>query len=166
MYGKGEGTTGVDNDFAERGFDRIGAWIMGRNMFGPVRGEWPDNTWTGWWGQNLPYHTEVFVLTHFPRESVRMEGGTTFHFVTEGIHAALKRAREAAGELDVRLGGGAAIIRQYLQTGLIDEMHIDISPVVLGSGESLFEGLDLLKLGYKCTEHVSSPAAMHVVLRK
>jgi len=166
MQGNGDGTTGVDNDFAERGFDRIGAWILGRNMFGPIRGPWPDDLWKGWWGDDPPYHTPVFVLTHHPRASIQMEGGTTFHFVTEGIHAALKRAREAAGGLDVRLGGGTATIRQYLQAGLVDELHLAISPVILGSGENLFAGLDLAKLGYKVTERLTSPAAMHVVLTK
>jgi dihydrofolate reductase len=166
MHGDGDGTTGIDNDFAERGLDRIGAWILGRNMFGPIRGEWPDDKWKGWWGDNPPYHTQVFVLTHYPRASVQMDGGTTFHFVTDGIHAALKRAREAAGGLDVRLGGGPATIRQYLQAGLVDQLHIAVSPVVLGSGENLFAGIDLLKLGYNCTEHVTSPAALHVVLTK
>src|SRR5688572_4653089 len=152
MQGKADGATGVDNDFAERGFERIGAWIMGRNMFGPIRGAWPDDKWKGWWGDDPPYHTQVFVLTHHPRASIQMDGGTTFHFVTEGIHAALKRAREAAGGLDVRLGGGVATIRQYLQAGLVDQLHIAIAPLVLGSGENLFAGIDLLKLGYKCTE--------------
>jgi dihydrofolate reductase len=168
MHGEGEdkGTTGVDNDFAERGFDRIGAWILGRNMFGPIRGAWPDDKWKGWWGGNPPYHTQVFVLTHYPRASIKMDGGTTFHFVTDGIHAALQRAKEAANGLDVRLGGGSATIRQYLQAGLIDQLHLAISPVVLGSGESLLGGMDLLKLGYKCTEHATSPAALHVVLTK
>jgi len=166
MHGSGDGTTGIDNDMAERGFDRIGAWILGRNMFAPIRGEWPDDKWKGWWGDNPPYHTQVFVLTHYPRASVQMDGGTTFHFVTDGIHATLKRAREAAGGLDVRLGGGPATIRQYLQAGLVDQLHIAVSPVVLGSGENLFAGIDLLKLGYKCTEHVTSPAALHVVLTK
>jgi dihydrofolate reductase len=166
MHGDGDGTTGIDNDFAERGFDRIGAWILGRNMFGPIRGAWPDDQWKGWWGDNPPYHSQVFILTHYPRASIQMEGGTTFHFVTDGIHAALKSAKEAADGLDVRLGGGSATIRQYLQAGLVDQLHIAISPVVLGSGESLFVGLDLLKQGYKCTEHVTSPAAMHVVLTK
>ena len=164
--GNGDGTTGVDNDFAERGSDRIGAWILGRNMFGPIRGEWPDDQWKGWWGDNPPYHTQVFILTHHPRASIQMEGGTTFHFVTDGIHAALKRAREAADGLDVRVGGGPATIRQYLQAGLVDQLHITISPVVLGSGESLFAGIDLLKLGYKVTERVTSSVAMHVVLTK
>ena len=166
MHGSGDGTTGVDNDFAERGFERIGASILGRNMFGPIRGAWPDDKWKGWWGDNPPYHTPVFVLTHYPRASIQMEGGTTFHFVTDGIHAALKRAREAAGGLDVRLGGGPATIRQYLQAGLVDQLHIAVSPVVLGNGENLFAGIDLLRLGYKCTEHVTSPAALHVVLTK
>jgi dihydrofolate reductase len=166
MHGNGDGTTGVDNDFAERSFDRIGAWILGRNMFGPIRGPWPDDTWKGWWGDNPPYHTQVFVLTHHPRASIQMEGGTTFHFVTEGIHAALKRAREAAGGLDVRLGGGPATIHQYLQAGLVDELHLAISPVILGSGENLFAGLDLARLGYKVTDRMTSPAAMHVVLTK
>jgi dihydrofolate reductase len=165
MHGNGDGTTGIDNDMAERGFDRIGAWILGRNMFAPNRGAW-DDQWKGWWGDNPPYHTQVFILTHHPRASIQMDGGTTFHFVTEGIHAALKRAREAADGLDVRVGGGTATIRQYLQAGLVDQLHIAISPVVLGSGESLFAEIDLLKLGYKCTEHVTSPAAMHVVLTK
>ncbi len=166
MRGNAEGTTGVDNDFAERGMAGIGAWILGRNMFGPIRGAWPDDKWKGWWGDSPPYHTQVFVLTHYPRASIQMEGGTVFHFVTDGIHAALKRAREAAGELDVRVGGGPATVREYLQAGLIDELHLAVSPVLLGSGESLFAGIDLLKLGYKCTQHVTTPAAMHVVLAK
>jgi dihydrofolate reductase len=166
MVGSGDGTTGIDNDMAERGFDRIGAWILGRNMFAPNRGAWTDDQWKGWWGDNPPYHNQVFILTHYPRASIQMDGGTTFHFVTDGIHAALKRAREAADGLDVRIGGGTATIRQYLQAGLIDQLHIAISPVVLGNGESLFAGFDLLKLGYKCTEHVTSSAAMHVVLTK
>ena len=166
MQGKADGTTGVDNDFAERGFDRIGASIMGRNMFGPIRGPWPDDKWKGWWGDDPPYHTQVFVLTHYPRSPIQMDGGTTFHFVTDGIHAALQRAQEAAKGLDVRLGGGAATIRQYLQAGLIDELHLAITPVVLGIGESLLGGIDLLKAGYKCTEHATGPAALHVVLTK
>ncbi len=166
MVGSGDGTTGIDNDMAERGFDRIGAWILGRNMFAPNRGAWTDDQWKGWWGDNPPYHNQVFILTHYPRASIQMDGGTTFHFVTDGIHAALKRAKEAADGLDVRIGGGTATIRQYLQAGLIDQLHIAISPTVLGNGESLFGGLDLLKLGYKCTEHVTSPAAMHIVLTK
>jgi dihydrofolate reductase len=166
MQGESGGTTGVDNDFAERGMHGIGAWILGRNMFGPIRGDWPDDEWKGWWGEEPPYHTPVFVLTHHPRESIEMKGGTVFHFVTDGIHAALERAKEAAGELDVRVGGGAATIRQYLQAGLIDRLHIAVAPVILGSGEPLFAGIDLVKLGYRCIEHVPSPGAMHLVLAK
>lgn len=166
MQGNEGGNTGIDNDFAERGFDRIGAWILGRNMFGPIRGEWPDDQWKGWWGDDPPYQNDVFILSHHPRASISMKGGTTFHFVTDGIHAALARAKEAAGGLDVRLGGGPATIRQYFQAGLIDLLHIAISPTILGGGESLFAGIDLLKLGYQCTEHVTTPAALHVVLTK
>ena len=166
VLGRDDGTTGVDNDYAERGLAGLGAWILGRNMFGPIRGAWPDEQWKGWWGENPPYHVPVFVLTHHPRASIQMDGGTTFHFVTDGIHAALQRAKEAAGDLDVRIGGGAATIHQYLQAGLIDELHLVVSPVVLGSGESLLAGIDLLKLGYQCTEHTTSPAAMHIVLKK
>ncbi len=166
MFGQDGGTTGVDDDFAARGFAGVGAWIMGRNMFGPIRGDWPDDSWKGWWGENPPYHCPVFVLTHHPRDSIAMEGGTTFHFVTDGIRAALRRASEAANGRDVRLGGGVATIRQYLQAGLIDEMHVAISPILLGSGESLFAGIDLVKLGYRCSEHVSTPSAMHVILTK
>jgi dihydrofolate reductase len=166
MQGNDVDATGIDNDFAERGFEGIGAWILGRNMFGPVRGAWPDDEWKGWWGEEPPYHTPVFVLTHHPRASIEMKGGTTFHFVTDGIHAALERAREAAGGLDVRVGGGPATVRQYLQAGLVDEMHLAVSPVLLGSGESLLAGLDLSKLGYRCTRHVTSPAAMHAVITK
>ena len=166
MFGGREGTTGVDDDYARRGFENIGAWIMGRNMFGPIRGGWPDEGWKGWWGANPPYHVPVFVLTHHPRSSFEMEGGTTFHFVTEGIDEALRRAREAAGEKDIRLGGGVETIRQYLRARLVDEMHLAISPVVLGSGEHLFAGLDLLALGYRITEHVASDAATHAVLTR
>ena len=166
MSGQDGGATGIDDDFAERGFANVGAWIMGRNMFGPIRGDWPDDEWKGWWGDNPPYHCPVFVLTHHPRASITMEGGTTFHFVTDGIHAALQRAREAANGLDVRLGGGVATVRQYLQAGLIDEMHFAVSPILLGSGESLFAGLDLVKLGYSRTEHVPTPNATHIVLTK
>ena len=165
-FGSGDGQVGVDDDFAARGMHNIGAWILGRNMFGPVRGPWPDDSWKGWWGENPPYHVPVFVLTHHAREPVAMEGGTTFHFVTEGIHAALDRATAAANDRDVRIGGGVATIRQYLTAGLIDEMHIAISPVLLGAGEHLFSGIDLPKLGYRCTEHVPSPKATHVVLSK
>jgi len=166
VHGKEGGTTGVDDDFAARGFDNVGAWILGRNMFGPVRGPWPDQSWKGWWGDNPPYHVPVFVLTNHARQSLEMEGGTTFHFVTEGIEAALARAKEAAGERDILVGGGAATIRQYLSAGLVDEMHIAISPILLGGGEPLFAGIDLPRLGYEVTEHVPSEKATHVVLSK
>src|SRR6266850_1896439 len=153
MFGQDGGTTGIDDDFAARGFAGIGAWILGRNMFGPVRGDWPDESWKGWWGDTPPYHCPVFVLTNHPRGSIAMEGGTTFHFVTDGIHVALQRAFEAANGADVRLGGGVATIRQYLQASLIDEMHFAVSPIFLGSGESLFAGLNLPKLGYQRGDH-------------
>jgi dihydrofolate reductase len=167
MHGPGGGgQTGPDDDFAARGFANLGAWIMGRNMFGPIRGAWPDQEWKGWWGPNPPYHTPVFVLTHHPRPSLEMEGGTTFHFVTDGIQAALKRAREAAGTKDIRLGGGVATIGQYLSAGLVDEMHLAIAPVLLGTGENLLGGLDLVKLGYRCTEHLATANATHVVLTR
>ena len=165
-FGKEGGTTGVDDDFAARGFSNIGAWVMGRNMFGPVRGHWPDDTWKGWWGDNPPYHCPVFVLTSHARTSIAMDGGTTFHFVTDGIHAALKRATEAAKDRDIRLGGGVATIRQYLRAALIDEMHLAISPVLLGSGEHLLADIDTPKLGYRCTEHVTTAKATHVVFTK
>jgi dihydrofolate reductase len=163
--GKG-GSTGIDDDFAARGFANIGAWILGRNMFGPIRGPWPDDTWNGWWGDNPPYHCPVFVLTHHPRPPITMDGGTVFHFVADGMDAALARATEAAHGQDVRLGGGVATIRQYLRAALIDEMHLAISPVLLGSGEHLFAGIDAAKLGYRCTEYVATPNALHVVLAK
>ncbi len=166
VMGNNEGTTGVDDDFAARGFENIGAWILGRNMFGPVRGPWPDDEWKGWWGEEPPYRVPVYVLTHHPRASFEMKGGTTFHFVTGGIHEALDRAREAAGGKDVRIGGGANTIRQYLREGLIDVMHLAIAPVVLGSGEPLFEGVDLRAQGYECVEFVASEKATHVVLRR
>lgn len=166
MHGEGGGSTGIDDDFAARSFENIGANILGRNMFGPVRGPWADSDWQGWWGPNPPYHTPVFVLTNHPRESITMEGGTTFHFVTDGIHAALERAMEAANGKDVRLGGGVATVKQYLRARLIDEMHVVVSPVVLGSGEQLFAGIDLAALGYECSAHVSSAAAVHYTFSK
>lgn len=166
MNGKKGGSTGPDNDWAERGFENVGAWILGRNMFGPVRGPWPDDSWRGWWGEEPPYHVPTFVLTHHARPALEMKGGTTFHFVTEGIESALQRAKEAAGEKDVRIGGGAATIRQYLRAALIDELHLAIRPILLGSGENLFAGLDMAALGYGCTKHVSTEHAMHVVLTK
>jgi dihydrofolate reductase len=164
MFRDQDGTTGVDDRFAARGFEGVGAWILGRNMFGPIRGAWPDESWKGWWGEEPPYHVPVFVLTHHPRPDLPMKGGTTFHFVTGGIQEALARAREAAGPRDVRIGGGASTIRQYLQAGLVDSMHLAFSPILLGSGESLLSGLDLLRLGFRVTEYVPSEKATHVVL--
>jgi dihydrofolate reductase len=164
--GSAGGTTGIDDDFAARGAAGLGAWILGRNMFGPIRGEWPDDQWKGWWGDNPPYHVPVFVLTHHPRAPLVMAGGTTFHFVTDGIHAALDRARDAAQGRDVRVCGGVATVRQYLQAGLIDEMHLAVSPVLLGQGENLYAGLDLPGLGYQRTEHVPSAGVTHVVFTK
>jgi dihydrofolate reductase len=166
MRGQQGGELGVGEDFAQRGFRNIGAWILGRNMFGPLRGSWGDETWKGWWGDEPPYHVPVFVLTHHARKPLEMKGGTTFHFVTEGIHAALERARAAAGEKDIRIGGGASTIRQYLQAGLIDEMHLAVAPAILGQGEPLFTGIDLVQLGYQCTEHAPTDLAMHVVLTR
>ena len=166
MFGNGGGTTGVDEEFAGASFAGVGAWILGRNMFAPSRGAWPDDGWKGWWGPNPSYHCPVFVLTHHARDALVMEGGTTFHFVTDGIAAALERAKAAANGRDVRIGGGAATIRQYLQAGLIDEMHFVVSPVLLGRGEALFAGLDLPKLGYRVGEHVQTAKATHVVLMK
>ena len=166
MHGGEGGSTGTDDDFARRGFDNVGAWILGRNMFGPVRGPWPDDSWKGWWGDEPPYHTEVFVLTHHPRAPIDMAGGTRFHFVTDGIHAALERARSAAGGRDVRLGGGVATMRDYLRAGLVDEMHLAVAPVLLCAGEALFTGIDLPGLGFAVTEQVATPQAPHVVLGK
>lgn len=166
MFGNDAGATGLDDDFAARSFENVGAWIMGRNMFGPVRGPWPDETWKGWWGDTPPYHVPVFVLTRHPRAPIEMQGGTTFHFVTDGIHAALERAAAAAEGKDIRIGGGVATVQQYLRAGLIDEIHLAISPVVLGSGERLFNDVDLVKLGYRCAEHVATEKATHVVLTR
>jgi len=167
MQGNQDGETGADDDSAARGFANIGAWILGRNMFGPVRGPWPDDSWKGWWGDEPPYGVPVFVLTHHPRTSITMKGGTVFHFVTDGIESALRRARDAAGGRDVRLGGGVATIRQYLRAALIDELHLAISPVLLGAGEHLLHGIDTRALGYECAENAPSKrAAAHVVLRK
>ncbi len=166
MHGDGSGTTGIDDDLASRGFHNLGAWILGRNMFGPVRGPWPDLSWKGWWGDEPPYHTPVFVLTHHAREPLVMKGGTTFHFVTTGIHDALDLARKAANGRDVRLGGGVATVQQYLREGLIDELHLAVAPVVLGAGENLFAGIDMRALGYQCVEHVATEKATHVVIRK
>ena len=166
MVGKDGGTTDVDDRFTVRSFDNVGAWILGRNMFGPIRGDWPDDSWKGWWGTNPPYHVPVFVLTHYKRDPIEMEGGTIFHFVTGGIHDALDRAKTAAAGKDVRVGGGVSTIRQYLQEKLIDELHLAVSPVLLGKGENLFAGLDMLKLGYQCTEQVATALATHVTIKR
>ncbi|GAA4443330.1 dihydrofolate reductase family protein [Ravibacter arvi] len=166
MHEQAGGSEGVDNDFAMRGNENIGAWIIGRNMFGPVRGPWPDERWKGWWGDNPPYHVPVYVLTHYARPPLEMEGGTTFYFVTEGIHAALDRAREAAIGKDIRIGGGADTIQQYLREGLIDELHIAIAPTLLGKGEGLFGKVDWHKAGYECTRFGASEKAMHIILQR
>jgi len=166
LFGKKDGRTGIDEDFAARSFENVGAWILGRNMFGPVRGPWPDEGWKGWWGDTPPYHVPVFVLTHHKRASITMSGGTVFHFVTAGIEAALRHATDAAAGKDVRLGGGVATIRQYLRAGLVDEMHLAISPILLGRGEHLLDGIDLPKLGFRLAEHVASEKATHVVLAR
>lgn len=166
MHGRPGGEEGVDNDFAAKGFENVGAWILGRNMFGPVRGGWSDESWRGWWGETPPYHVPVFVLTHHARQPLEMHGGTIFHFVTGGIHEALDRAREAAGEKDVRVGGGISTLRQYLSASLIDEIHLAQVPVILGSGEALFAGLDLPALGYRMVSHTAAERAMHVVIER
>ncbi|WP_339915645.1 dihydrofolate reductase family protein [uncultured Brevundimonas sp.] len=166
MFGEDGGTEGVDDRFAHASMDGFGAFILGRNMFGPIRGEWPDEVWKGWWGDNPPYHAPTFILTHHPRAAIEMEGGTTFHFVSDGPEAALAQARAAAGERDVKIGGGVSTVRQYLQAGAIDEMHLALSPVVLGQGESLFAGLDLPGLGYRVTEAVPTERATHIVLTR
>jgi len=166
MFGQSGGALGVDNDFAVRGFSNIGAWIMGRNMFGPVRGPWPDESWKGWWGDNPPYHVPVFVFTHHKRSPLEMTGHNLFYFTDKDIHTVLEQAFEAADGKDVRLGGGINVIRQYLQAGLIDEMHIAISPVILGAGEHLFSDLDLRSLGYDCSKHVATENATHCIITK
>lgn len=166
MIGQPGGTTGVDNQFASRGFDGIGANIMGRNMFGPLRGPWKDEEWKGWWGPNPPYHSPVFVLTHHERKPLEMEGGTIFYFVTDGIESALKQAQKAAGGKDIRLNGGVSAIRQYLSKGLVDYMHLAVSPKLLGAGENLFTGLDLVKLGYAVKQSVAGENASHVIVER
>jgi len=167
MHGdKQGGTVGIDNDWAEKSFDNVGSWILGRNMFGPIRGSWGDESWKGWWGEEPPYHMPVFVLTHHPRDPIVMKGGTTFYFVTDGIASALAKAKEAAQGKDVRIGGGTATIRQYLHAGLIDQMHLAYSPVYIGKGESLLAGIDLSNLGFKVEERVCGENAMHVIVRK
>lgn len=166
MHGYDDGESGQDDEIAGQGFAGIGAWILGRNMFGPVRGPWPDDSWKGWWGDEPPYHVPVFVLTHYPRAPLAMAGGTTFYFVTQGIHAALEQATAAAGGRDVRLGGGVATVRQYLRAGLIDDLHLAVRPVVLGAGENLFNGIDMTALGYEVASHIAGERATHVFLRK
>lgn len=166
VHGSSGGTTGADDEFAARGFSNVGAWIMGRNMFGPIRGEWPDENWKGWWGDDPPFHVPVFVLSHHPRASITMAGGTSFHFVTDGIQSALKRAKESANGQDVRLGGGVATIQQYLRARLIDEIHLAITPTLLGSGEQFFAGLDTVALGYFCSEHIPTAKATHIILTR
>jgi dihydrofolate reductase len=166
MFGQVGGSDGVNDDFARRAMDGFGAFILGRNMFGPIRGPWTDGDWKGWWGPNPPYHATTIVLTHHAREPIEMEGGTTFHFVTDGIEVALERARSAAAGRDIKIGGGVSTVRQYLQAGLIDELHFAVSPVVLGRGEALFPGIDFPSLGFRVTETVSTEDAMHIVLAK
>jgi dihydrofolate reductase len=166
LFGAEGGTLGIDDDFAARGFKNVGAWILGRNMFGPIRGSWPDMNWKGWWGDSPPYHVPTFILTHHERPPIQMEGGTTFYFVTGGIHEALGRARDAANGRDVRIGGGTNTIQQYFRAGLIDELHVAISPVLLGSGERLFEGINVRAVGYECVQSIASEKATHVVLRR
>jgi len=166
MIGQEGGSTGIDDEFARASMEGVGAWIMGRNMFGPVRGPWPDEEWKGWWGPNPPYHVPVFVLTRHARAPLAMEGGTTFHFVTGGIHEALERARAAAQGKDVRIGGGVSTVRQYLQAGLVDALHLAVSPTLLGRGEALLAGIDLTALGFRCTRHVGTEAALHAVLTR
>ena len=166
MHGNQGGETGVDDGMAAQGLAGLGAWILGRNMFGPIRGPWPDNNWRGWWGEEPPYHTPVFVLTHHARPPLTMAGGTEFQFVTDGIHAALQRAKDAAGNGDIRLGGGVSTIRQYLRAELIDELHLAIRPVLLGAGEALWAGVDLPALGYESVKSIAGERATHVFLRK
>jgi dihydrofolate reductase len=166
MMGKAGGTQGIDESYASRAMAGMGAFILGRNMFGPIRGDWPDESWKGWWGDNPPYHTPTFILTHYPREPIPMEGGTTFYFVTDGIEAALDKAREVAGGKDIRIGGGVSTVRQYLQAGLVDELHFAVAPIILGRGEAMFAGIDLPALGFQVVEHVATEFATHVVLAK
>jgi dihydrofolate reductase len=166
MQGQEGGETGVDDEFGRRSMEGFGAFILGRNMFGPVRGEWPDDQWKGWWGDNPPYHAPTFILTHFPRPPIEMLGGTTFHFVSDGIEVALQKARDAAGAKDVKIGGGVETVKQYVQAGLVDEIHLALAPTALGQGESLFSSLDLRALGYRTVEHVPTDRATHIVLAK
>lgn len=165
MHGREGGSAGdIDDKYAYLAMDNFGAFILGRNMFGPVRGPWTDNSWKGWWGENPPYHAPTFILTHYEREPLVMEGGTTFHFVTGGIEEALSLAKTAAGNKDVKIGGGVSTVRQYLKAGLIDSIHLASVPVLLGKGESLFEGLDLNALGFSVAGHETSEYATHLLL--
>lgn len=166
MIGNKSGVKDVDNTFVEKSFENVGAWILGRNMFGPIRGPWTDDTWKGWWGENPPYHCDVYILTHYERSSIKMQGGTVFHFVTDGIESALKKAKMTAKNKDVRIGGGVSTVKQYLKAGLIDEIHLACSPVFLGEGENLFSNLNLYNLGFQNIEHTATPNAMHVILKK
>ncbi len=166
MMGNDDGDTGPDDTFARRAMEGFGAFILGRNMFGPIRGEWPDDQWKGWWGDTPPYHAPTFILTHYPRAPIEMLGGTTFHFVSSGIEEALRKAREAAGPKDVKIGGGVETVRQYIQAGHVDEIHLAVAPVAIGQGEALFSGLDLRALGYRTVEHVPTDRATHIVLAK
>lgn len=166
MHGEGDGSTGIDNDMALKAFENVGAWVLGRNMFGPVRGPWPDDSWKGWWGDTPPYHTRVFVLTHHARPPLAMNGGTTFYFVTDGIESALNQAKNAAQGKDVRIGGGVSTIRQYLQAGKIDEMQLALSPMLMGEGEHLFSGINLHQLGFKVTRSVAGENATHILMKK
>lgn len=166
MQGNPGGETSVDNRMAERALENLGAWILGRNMFGPVRGPWPNYEWKGWWGDEPPYHVPVFVLTHHARPPLEMKGGTTFHFVTDGIHRALEQARAAAGDRDIRIGGGVATVRQFVEARLIDELHLAVRPVLMGEGEGLFHGIDWRALGYQVAEHVAGERAMHITIRR
>jgi len=166
MVGQEGGSTGVDDEYAQRAMAGFGAFILGRNMFGPIRGPWPDATWQGWWDDNPPYHAPTYILTHHPRPAIELEGGTTFHFVTDGIESALRQARTAAGDKDVKIGGGVDTVRQYVQAGLVDEIHLALAPVVLGQGEALFAGLDLRELGFRVVERAVTDAATHLVLAR
>lgn len=166
MTGKEGGDTGLDDQFGRRAMAGFGAFILGRNMFGPIRGEWPDLQWKGWWGENPPYHAPTFILTHYPRAPIELEGGTTFYFISDGIESALQKARQAAGSKDIKIGGGVQTVRQYIQAGHVDEIHLALAPVAIGQGESLFSGLDLRALGYRTVEHVPTERATHIVLER
>jgi dihydrofolate reductase len=166
QHGLEGGETGIDDDFSRKSMTGNGAWILGRNRFGPIRGPWPNEDWKGWWGEEPPYHVPTFVLTHHARDPIEMKGGTTFHFITDGIHSALEQAKAAAGDLDIRIGGGPATIRQYLAARLLDELHLVMRPIFMGRGEKLFEGLDLRALGYECEKWIPGERAMHLLIRR